>query len=59
MNRREPCGGHWRKNEDENQFHELVTRDDYPDFVVPLARAAARGEVTRGLAIRGSISINW
>jgi len=33
---------------------ELVTEDDYPDFVVPLARAVARGEVTRGLAICGS-----
>jgi len=34
--------------------HELVEEDDYPDFVVPLARAVARGEVTRGLAICGS-----
>ena len=34
--------------------HELVTVDDYPDFVVPLARAVARGEVARGLAICGS-----
>jgi len=34
--------------------HELVTGDDYPDFVVPLARAVARVEVTRGLAICGS-----
>jgi ribose 5-phosphate isomerase B len=34
--------------------HELVTRDDYPDFVVPLARAVARSEVSRGLAICGS-----
>jgi ribose 5-phosphate isomerase B len=34
--------------------HELVTGDDYPDFVVPLAKAVARGEVTRGLAICGS-----
>jgi ribose 5-phosphate isomerase B len=34
--------------------HKLVTGDDYPDFVVPLARAVARGEVTRGLAICGS-----
>ena len=33
---------------------ELVAEDDYPDFVVPLARAVARGEVTRGLAICGS-----
>jgi ribose 5-phosphate isomerase B len=28
--------------------------DDYPDFIVPLARAVARGEVARGLAICGS-----
>ena len=34
--------------------HDLVARDDYPDFVVPMARAVARGEVTRGLAICGS-----
>jgi len=34
--------------------HELVTGDDYPDFVVPMARAVTRGEVTRGLAICGS-----
>jgi ribose 5-phosphate isomerase B len=34
--------------------HEPVTGDDYPDFVVPLARAVARGEVARGLAICGS-----
>lgn len=34
--------------------HELVKEDDYPDFVVPLARAVAKGEVTRGLAICGS-----
>jgi ribose 5-phosphate isomerase B len=34
--------------------HELIEGDDYPDFVVPLARAVARGEVTRGLAICGS-----
>ncbi|HXI39336.1 MAG TPA: RpiB/LacA/LacB family sugar-phosphate isomerase [Bryobacteraceae bacterium] len=25
--------------------------DDYPDFVVPLARAVARGELDRGVAI--------
>jgi len=25
--------------------------DDYPDFVVPLARAVAHGEVDRGVAI--------
>ncbi len=28
--------------------------DDYPDFVVPLARAVAGGEVERGVAICGS-----
>jgi ribose 5-phosphate isomerase B len=28
--------------------------DDYPDFVVPLARAVACGEVERGVAICGS-----
>jgi len=28
--------------------------DDYPDFVVPLARAVARGEIDRGVAICGS-----
>ena len=33
---------------------ELVPGDDYPDFVVPLAGAVARGEVIRGLAICGS-----
>jgi len=34
--------------------HELAAGDDYPDFVVPLARAVASGEVTRGLAVCGS-----
>src|SRR5665811_2365460 len=33
---------------------ELVIDDDYPDFVVPLARAVAHGEVERGVAICGS-----
>jgi len=28
--------------------------DDYPDFVIPLARAVAGGEVKRGVAICGS-----
>jgi ribose 5-phosphate isomerase B len=28
--------------------------DDYPDFVVPLAHAVAKGEVDRGVAICGS-----
>ena len=30
---------------------ELNPADDYPDFVIPLARAVARGSVTRGIAI--------
>ncbi len=34
--------------------HELVPEDDYPDFVVPLARAVAGGEVSRGVALCGS-----
>jgi len=34
--------------------HVLVPGDDYPDFVVPLARAVAKGEVARGVAICGS-----
>jgi ribose 5-phosphate isomerase B len=33
---------------------ELVIDDDYPDFVVPLAIAVAKGDVERGLAICGS-----
>ena len=32
----------------------LVPGDDYPDFVVPLARAVAKGEVNKGIAICGS-----
>jgi ribose 5-phosphate isomerase B len=28
--------------------------DDYPDFVIPLARAVARAEISRGVAICGS-----
>jgi ribose 5-phosphate isomerase B len=42
--------------------HELVdfgasalnSGDDYPDFVTPLARAVASGEVQRGVAVCGS-----
>jgi ribose 5-phosphate isomerase B len=34
--------------------HELVPGDDYPDMVVPLSRAVARGEIVRGIAICGS-----
>lgn len=33
---------------------EYAPRDDYPDLVVPLARAVAQGEVERGIAICGS-----
>ena len=31
-----------------------VVDDDYPDFVVPLARAVASGDIERGVAICGS-----
>jgi len=34
--------------------YKLVIEDDYPDFVVPLARSVAKSEVTRGLAICNS-----
>ena len=33
---------------------ELTPDDDYPDFVIPLARAVAAGGVERGVAICGS-----
>ncbi len=33
---------------------EYAAQDDYPDFVAPLARAVAAGEVERGIAICGS-----
>ncbi len=33
---------------------QLDNGDDYPDFVVPLARAIARGNVERGVAVCGS-----
>lgn len=33
---------------------QLMPEDDYPDFVVPLARAVAEGQVNRGVAICGS-----
>ncbi len=32
----------------------LDATDDFPDFVVPLAKAVAAGEITRGIAICGS-----
>src|SRR5215468_9145343 len=34
--------------------HSLNSGDDYPDFVVPLARSVAAGEVERGVAVCGS-----
>jgi ribose 5-phosphate isomerase B len=34
--------------------HHLDNQDDYPDMVVPLARAVAAGEVARGVALCGS-----
>ena len=34
--------------------HCLDPGDDYPDFVIPLARAVAAGEIERGVAICGS-----
>ena len=33
---------------------ELTPGDDYPDFVIPLARAVAGGNVERGVAVCGS-----
>ena len=34
--------------------HALTPGDDYPDFVMPLARAVAAGKVERGVAVCGS-----
>lgn len=33
---------------------ELVEEDDYPDYVIPLARSVALSEVDRGIAVCGS-----
>ena len=33
---------------------EMKPKDDYPDYVIPLAHAIAKGEITRGIAICGS-----
>jgi len=46
----------------EQQGHEMVDKgayqhdpnDDYPDFVLPVARAVASGEVSRGIVVCGS-----
>jgi ribose 5-phosphate isomerase B len=34
--------------------HKLNPGDDYPDFIIPMARAVAAGEVDRGIALCGS-----
>lgn len=34
--------------------HSLNEADDYPDFVIPLARSVAKGEIQRGIAVCGS-----
>ncbi|MBA4188057.1 MAG: ribose-5-phosphate isomerase [Planctomycetaceae bacterium] len=34
--------------------HSLDPADDYPDYVVPLGKAVASGQVERGLAVCGS-----
>jgi ribose 5-phosphate isomerase B len=34
--------------------YRLDTADDYPDFVIPLAKAVANSEVERGIAVCGS-----
>jgi ribose 5-phosphate isomerase B len=34
--------------------HQLNPGDDYPDFIIPLARAVAASEVERGVALCGS-----
>ena len=34
--------------------HQLSLDDDYPDYIIPLAKAVAAGTVDRGLAVCGS-----
>lgn len=34
--------------------HQLTSNDDYPDYVIPMARAVSRGEIGRGIAVCGS-----
>jgi len=34
--------------------NKLTENDDYPDFVMPLAKAVSRGKIERGIAICGS-----
>ena len=35
--------------------HQLNAGDDYPDYIIPLARAVACGEIDRGIALCGSV----
>jgi ribose 5-phosphate isomerase B len=34
--------------------NQIACDDDYPDFVIPMARAVSRGEIERGIAVCGS-----
>jgi ribose 5-phosphate isomerase B len=34
--------------------YQFMPTDDYPDFVIPLAKAVAAGDVERGIALCGS-----
>jgi ribose 5-phosphate isomerase B len=34
--------------------HELDNADDYPDYIIPLAKAVAGNEIERGIAVCGS-----
>jgi ribose 5-phosphate isomerase B len=34
--------------------HSLLPDDDYPDYIIPLARSVAKGDIDRGIAICGS-----
>ncbi|MDE2238637.1 MAG: RpiB/LacA/LacB family sugar-phosphate isomerase [Rhodospirillales bacterium] len=45
-----------RKGHEVEDFgaYEMDSADDYPDFVIPLAKAVAAGRVERGVAICGS-----
>ena len=34
--------------------HELIAGDDYPDYILPMAKTVAKGDPSRGVAICGS-----
>jgi ribose 5-phosphate isomerase B len=34
--------------------HKMSNEDDYPDYVIPMARAVTRAEIERGIAVCGS-----